>query len=127
MGAVAEQDTTLGVLSTDADHFKDVNDTFGHNTGDKVLRMVGQSLANGLRRGDVPVRWGGEEFLAHLWKLIVSTAVDGQQRGLDAGLESGEASRTSVSKARSDHRGASTRQSTFCHGSGAVRQAAADR
>ena len=64
--AVAEQTTTLGVLYVDADHFKDVNDTFGHKTGDEVLRMVGQSIVNGLRRGDVPVRWGGEEFLALL-------------------------------------------------------------
>jgi len=62
--AVAEQTTTLGVLYVDADHFKDVNDTFGHKTGDEVLRMVGQSIVNGLRRGDIPVRWGGEEFLA---------------------------------------------------------------
>jgi diguanylate cyclase (GGDEF)-like protein len=64
MRAVAEQATTLGVLYVDADHFKEVNDTFGHKTGDEVLRMVGQSLANGLRRGDIPARWGGEEFLA---------------------------------------------------------------
>jgi len=62
--AVAEQTITLGVLYVDADHFKDVNDTFGHKTGDEVLRMVGQSIVNGLRRGDIPVRWGGEEFLA---------------------------------------------------------------
>jgi len=62
--AVAEQATTLGVLYIDADHFKDVNDTFGHKTGDKVLPMVGQSIVNGLRSGDIPVRWGGEEFLA---------------------------------------------------------------
>lgn len=62
--AVAEQTTTLGVLYVDADHFKDVNDTFGHKTGDDVLRMVGQSIVNGLRRSDIPVRWGGEEFLA---------------------------------------------------------------
>jgi len=66
MRAVSEQASTLGVLYVDADHFKDVNDTFGHKTGDEVLRMVGQSLANGLRRGDLPVRWGGEEFLALL-------------------------------------------------------------
>jgi len=64
--AVAEQSTTMGVLFIDADHFKDVNDTFGHKTGDDVLRMLGQSLANGLRRGDIPMRWGGEEFLALL-------------------------------------------------------------
>ncbi len=66
MQAVSGQATTLGVLYVDADHFKDVNDTFGHKTGDAVLRMVGQSLVNGLRRGDMPVRWGGEEFLALL-------------------------------------------------------------
>jgi diguanylate cyclase (GGDEF)-like protein len=66
MRAVSEQATTLGVLFVDADHFKDVNDTFGHKTGDAVLRMVSQSLANGLRRGDIPVRWGGEEFVALL-------------------------------------------------------------
>jgi diguanylate cyclase (GGDEF)-like protein/PAS domain S-box-containing protein len=64
--AVTEQATTLGVLYIDADHFKDVNDRFGHNTGDRVLHMVGQSIVNALRRGDVPVRWGGEEFLALL-------------------------------------------------------------
>jgi diguanylate cyclase (GGDEF)-like protein len=66
MQAVSEKETTLGVLFVDADHFKDVNDTFGHKTGDAVLRMVSQSMANGLRRGDLPVRWGGEEFLALL-------------------------------------------------------------
>lgn len=66
MQAVAEEASTLGVLYIDADHFKTVNDTFGHSTGDQVLHMVGQSLANGLRRGDVPIRWGGEEFLALL-------------------------------------------------------------
>jgi diguanylate cyclase (GGDEF)-like protein/PAS domain S-box-containing protein len=64
--AVSELATTLGVLYVDADYFKDVNDTFGHKTGDEVLRMIGQSLVNGLRRGDIPVRWGGEEFLALL-------------------------------------------------------------
>lgn len=66
MRAVSELTTTLGVLFVDADHFKDVNDTFGHQSGDAVLRMVSQSLVNGLRRGDIPVRWGGEEFLALL-------------------------------------------------------------
>ena len=64
--AVAEHATTLGVLYIDADHFKDVNDTFGHITGDQALRMVGQSLASALRRNDVPIRWGGEEFLVLL-------------------------------------------------------------
>lgn len=66
MQAVSDRATTLGLLFVDADHFKDVNDTFGHNTGDDVLRMVGQSLVNGLRGADIAVRWGGEEFVALL-------------------------------------------------------------
>ena len=66
MQAVSESTTTLGVLYVDADHFKDVNDTFGHKSGDAVLRMVSQSLVNGLLRGDISVRWGGEEFVALL-------------------------------------------------------------
>ncbi len=66
IGATNNPTSPAGVLFIDADHFKDVNDTFGHKTGDEVLRMVGQSLANALRRGDLPVRWGGEEFLAIL-------------------------------------------------------------
>jgi diguanylate cyclase (GGDEF)-like protein/PAS domain S-box-containing protein len=66
MRAVGEGVTTLGVLFVDVDHFKDINDTFGHKTGDDVLRMVAQSTANGLRRSDVPIRWGGDEFLVLL-------------------------------------------------------------
>ncbi len=66
MQAVAEQVTTMGVLFIDADHFKNVNDTFGHKTGDAVLRMVAKSTASGLRRADIPIRWGGEEFLVLL-------------------------------------------------------------
>jgi diguanylate cyclase (GGDEF)-like protein/PAS domain S-box-containing protein len=63
---VAEGESQLGLLYFDLDHFKAVNDTYGHSTGDRVLRMAGQSLANGLNRGDLPVRWGGEEFIALL-------------------------------------------------------------
>lgn len=62
--AVANGEATVGLLFIDADHFKSVNDRLGHQTGDLVLRMVGRSLANGLRRGDLPIRWGGEEFVA---------------------------------------------------------------
>lgn len=57
---------SLGLVFIDIDHFKVVNDTWGHATGDAVLRMVGQTLANGLRTADVPVRWGGDEFLVAL-------------------------------------------------------------
>jgi diguanylate cyclase (GGDEF)-like protein/PAS domain S-box-containing protein len=66
MRAVAEGVTTLGVLFIDADHFKNINDSLGHKTGDDVLRMVAQSIVNGLRRSDIPIRWGGDEFLVLL-------------------------------------------------------------
>lgn len=54
----------FGVILADVDHFKRFNDTWGHETGDKVLRMVAQTLAVNLRPFDVAGRWGGEEFLA---------------------------------------------------------------
>lgn len=63
MAAVRAGVTSLGVLFLDVDRFKPVNDTYGHRVGDAVLRMVGQDIANGLRAGDHPVRWGGEEFV----------------------------------------------------------------
>jgi diguanylate cyclase (GGDEF)-like protein/PAS domain S-box-containing protein len=57
------EDLGTGVLMIDIDHFKDVNDEFGHASGDRVLRMVGWTLANAVRRNDAASRWGGEEFL----------------------------------------------------------------
>ncbi|HZX27054.1 MAG TPA: diguanylate cyclase, partial [Telluria sp.] len=50
----------------DVDHFKHVNDTYGHAAGDAVLRMIAESLRVILRETDMIVRWGGEEFLAFL-------------------------------------------------------------
>jgi len=66
MRAAAEGTQSLGLLFMDVDHFKAVNDTYGHRVGDEVLRMVATSMANGLRADDLVVRWGGEEFLALL-------------------------------------------------------------
>lgn len=54
----------FGVLFIDIDNFKDVNDTYGHDAGDKVLRIVAATIINGLRSSDVVSRWGGEEFVA---------------------------------------------------------------
>lgn len=52
----------LGLLFLDVDHFKAVNDTYGHDVGDRVLRMIAATLHHNLRAGDVVCRWGGEEF-----------------------------------------------------------------
>ena len=52
----------LTVIVCDLDHFKDVNDTFGHIVGDDVLRLVGRVLIDESRAIDLPARFGGEEF-----------------------------------------------------------------
>ena len=55
-------DDAVGVLMIDIDHFKLVNDQHGHETGDGVLRAVAGAIAGAVREGDVPARFGGEEF-----------------------------------------------------------------
>lgn len=56
--------TKFGLLYLDLDHFKNINDRFGHENGDKVLKMVANSIRHSLRSGDEVGRVGGEEFLA---------------------------------------------------------------
>jgi diguanylate cyclase (GGDEF)-like protein len=57
------KNTALSVLFIDLDHFKSVNDRFGHSAGDDILRRVVVSIRAVARRQDVLVRWGGEEFV----------------------------------------------------------------
>lgn len=54
----------FGVLFIDADHFKRINDVYGHQIGDEVLRMIGRTFMNNARSSDIVGRWGGEEFVA---------------------------------------------------------------
>ncbi len=56
----------LALLLIDLDHFKRINDCFGHRAGDAVLRRVGRMLAERLRTGDVAARLGGDEFVVVL-------------------------------------------------------------
>ncbi len=55
--------TPLSVAMVDIDHFKRINDSFGHCIGDQVLQKVSETLLGSLRTFDVVSRWGGEEFL----------------------------------------------------------------
>jgi len=54
---------SLGLAFIDIDHFKSVNDVYGHLTGDRVILQVAQAIKNSLRGSDLPCRWGGEEFI----------------------------------------------------------------
>jgi diguanylate cyclase (GGDEF)-like protein len=56
----------VGLLLLDADHFKRVNDEYGHQAGDAVLKEISRRLADAVRLGDVVARYGGEEFAAVL-------------------------------------------------------------
>ncbi len=56
----------LGVMMFDIDHFKKVNDTYGHLAGDRVLIQVAKTARSAIREGDILMRYGGEEFLVIL-------------------------------------------------------------
>lgn len=56
----------------DVDHFKQVNDVYGHDVGDRVLEHLGALLAHETRAPDQPARWGGEEFMI----LLPESGVD---------------------------------------------------
>jgi diguanylate cyclase (GGDEF)-like protein len=57
---------SLSVIMFDIDHFKSVNDTYGHDIGDTVLKQVAEAAGNVLRKGSYIIRYGGEEFLVVL-------------------------------------------------------------
>ncbi len=59
----ARHRSPLALLAIDADHFKSVNDRYGHPTGDQALRAIAVALSTGVRAEDVVCRIGGEEFM----------------------------------------------------------------
>jgi diguanylate cyclase (GGDEF)-like protein/PAS domain S-box-containing protein len=71
--AIAElefhKDTIIGVAFIDIDKFKEINDSCGHDNGDKVLQMLAATLAQNMRTTDVIGRWGGDEFLVILYDV----------------------------------------------------------
>ncbi len=69
-----------GVVMMDIDHFKGVNDTYGHPFGDEVLRGVASVLGKGVRKGDTAGRYGGEEFVLYLHMANTEQAREGAER-----------------------------------------------
>jgi diguanylate cyclase (GGDEF)-like protein len=71
--------TPVSLIMLDLDHFKDVNDRYGHLCGDAVLAAVGKRMKEVLRGSDLKCRWGGEEFLV----LLPETPLHGARRVAD--------------------------------------------
>jgi len=59
----------VGFLMIDIDHFKQVNDTYGHKAGDTVLQKIAKLIAHSIRQSDILIRYGGEEFLVILQNI----------------------------------------------------------
>lgn len=64
------------VMMLDIDHFKSVNDTYGHTIGDKVIKELGSVIKNKIKGSDLAVRYGGEEFTIILFDIPTSKSVD---------------------------------------------------
>jgi len=63
LSQLAATNRPFSLVMFDIDHFKSINDTYGHDVGDAVLREISQLVRENVREGDVLARWGGEEFM----------------------------------------------------------------
>ena len=63
---IKHQTTPAGIVMLDVDDFKIYNDTFGHDFGDRVLKMIVEHIKNSLRNQDKLIRYGGDEFIIYL-------------------------------------------------------------
>jgi diguanylate cyclase (GGDEF)-like protein len=95
----------LTAVFVDLDHFKSINDTFGHAVGDKVLRIAGNAILSAIRGRDVAIRYGGEEFLL----LLKETAAP-------VGIIVAERVRTAIAGVPWPDHGVVGREVTLCCG-----------
>jgi diguanylate cyclase len=79
-GAAMNEGRDLTLMLIDIDHFKRVNDRWGHPVGDEVLKLAATTVRSGLREGDVAARYGGEEFAVVLPGLSLDGAVEAGER-----------------------------------------------
>jgi diguanylate cyclase len=75
LAEAAADSESLSLLMTDIDHFKTFNDTYGHLTGDQVLRLVALSVKQNVKGQDTAARYGGEEFAIILPNTVLRAAV----------------------------------------------------
>ncbi|MFN8028490.1 MAG: diguanylate cyclase [Acidimicrobiia bacterium] len=87
LATAARSDRTVGVLYLDLDHFKEVNDAFGHRAGDDLLRAVGERLVAVVRPADLVGRQGGDEFIILVTGVASATEVDVVARRLLSALD----------------------------------------
>ncbi|MFA7084807.1 MAG: diguanylate cyclase [Arcobacteraceae bacterium] len=73
----------LCIILFDIDNFKTINDRFGHEAGDVVLKKIAQIISSNLRQIDIFVRWGGEEFIVLLPETVLKTACDVAEKLLE--------------------------------------------
>ncbi len=73
-------ENAFSVAIADLDHFKDLNDTYGHEAGDRALRLFAKVMKDNLRPGDIPARYGGEEFVVLLPDTNIHEALAALER-----------------------------------------------
>ncbi|MDF1535065.1 MAG: sensor domain-containing diguanylate cyclase [bacterium] len=74
LAETARYNTQIAIFFMDIDNFKDINDTWGHDAGDEVLKVVSRTLNGVIRPMDILGRWGGEEFIAATTNINRGTA-----------------------------------------------------
>ena len=84
LATAAKQNENCVLMIIDADHFKDLNDSFGHSTGDRALCEIANVLKSQFRSDDLVARVGGEEFAILIRNMAIDRAADLAQRVVDA-------------------------------------------
>lgn len=120
--------TTYALAMLDVDHFKKFNDSYGHDVGDRVLKLLGDTLGGALRQGDLFARWGGEEFLALLPDATLGDAEQVARRLIDIIRQfrlnhNGEDLAVTISIGVAEHHPGETYQDTFRRADQALLQA----